>query len=248
MKWAYWAGILLLYVVFLAATAPSSILFWAINKHFGPHTITLENSRGTLWHGEAQSIVLAAKGQQALQLGQASWSLNPLWLMSGKLSADIMLTGDSTQGHGKLILGPHNISFQQVNLSIPAALLAYVEPRLAMWPLQGKLKIRSSEFLLQPDSYQGNGEITWEQAGISISKINPIGNYHATFSGTGKAIHIQLQTQSGPLELTGKGNWSQTAGIEFNGKAKAREHGPELRNLLDLIGKPDQDNFYTIKL
>lgn len=247
MKRAYWAGILLLYMAFLAITAPSSMLFWAANKLFSPYTITAESSSGTIWHGEARGTVLAGKGQQALHLGQASWSLNLLRLLSGKLSADLVLTGNSTKGHGNVVLGMHSLRLQQVDLSTPAALLAYVTPRLGLWQLQGVLNIRSNEFLLQPGHYQGNGEITWEQAGISLSKVNPIGSYHATFSGMEKAIQIQLQTQTGPLELVGKGNWSQPAGFEFDGSAKAREHEPELRNLLGLIGKPNQDGFYTIK-
>ncbi|MFN3398642.1 MAG: type II secretion system protein N, partial [Sulfurimicrobium sp.] len=234
MKWPYWAGALLLYAAFLIATAPASLLFWAANSYFSPYAITAESSEGTLVAGGAQGIVLTARNQPVLQLGQASWSLNPLWLLAGKLSADLMLAGDGVKGHGKLILGPHSLRFQQASLSVPAALLSYVEPRLDMWPLKGILNIRSNEFLLQPDHYQGDGEITWEQAGTTLVEINPIGSYHATFSGTGKAIHIQVETQAGALELSGKGDWSQAAGFEFDGSAKAREHEAELRHLLDL--------------
>lgn len=248
MKRAHWAGIFLLYVVFLAATAPASILFWAANKHFSPDfTLTAENSSGTLWDGEARGIVLTTKDKKTLHLDQASWSLSLLRLLSGKLSADLMLVGDSIKSQGKIILDRHGIRLQQVNLSIPAALLADMVPRLGMWPLQGMANIHSKEFLLQPDHYQGEGEATWAQAGISLSKTYPIGSYQITFSGTGKAIQFQLQTKTGPLELIGKGNWSQPAGIEFNGSAKAREHEPEFRNLLALIGKPNQDHSYTIK-
>lgn len=248
MKRAYWAGILLLYVVFLVATAPASILFWAANKHFGPvFTLTAENSSGTLWDGEARGIVLSTKDKKTRHLDQASWSLNLLWLLSGKLSADLMLAGDSIKGHGNLILDRNSIRLQQVNLSIPAALLADMAPRFGMWPLQGMVNIRSNSFLLQPDHYQGEGEATWAQAGISLSKVNPIGSYQITFSGTGKAVQFQLQTKTGPLELIGKGNWSQPASFEFNGSAKAREHESELRHLLGLIGKPNQDHSFTIK-
>lgn len=248
MKHAYWAGTLLLYAVFLVATAPSSILFWAANKHFSPYyALTAESSSGTLWHGAARGIVLAAKDGQALHLDQASWSPSLLWLLSGKFSTNITLTGNSVKGHGIVVLGIGSLELQQMDISMPAALLAYMEPRLGMWPLEGLLNIRSNEFLLQSGHYQGEGKVTWEQAGISLSKINPIGNYHATFSGTGKAVQIQLQTQTGPLELVGKGNWSQPAGFKFNGSAKAREHEPELRKLLGLFGKPNQDNIYIIK-
>jgi hypothetical protein len=248
MKRAYWAGILLLYVVFLVATAPASILFWAANKHFSPdYTFTAESSSGTLWDGEARGIVLSTKDKKTLHLEQASWSLDLLWLLSGKLSADLMLAGDGIKGNGNVILGMHSIRLRQVNFSIPAALLPYMAPRLGMWPLQGMVNIRSKEFLLQPDHYRGEGEVTWAQAGISLSKVNPIGSYQITFSGIGKAIQFQLQTKTGPLELIGKGNWSQPASFEFNGSAKTREHESELRNLLGLIGKPNQDHSYTIK-
>lgn len=248
MKWHYWAGALLLYAAFLVATVPASLLFQAANRYFSPYSITAESTEGTLWHGGAQGVVLTARNRQALRLGRASWSLNPLWLLSGKLSADLMLAGDDIKGHGKLILGPHSLGFRQAFLSVPAAALSYVDPRLDMWPLEGTLDIRSNEFLLQPNRYQGNGEITWEQAGTALVKINPIGSYRATFSGTGKAIHVQLETQTGALELSGKGNWSQAAGFAFDGRAKAREHEAELRHLLDLIGKPNQDNSYALTL
>lgn len=247
MKHSHWAGILLLYAMFLAAAAPASILLWAANRHFSPYTITAESCSGTLWHGEARGMVLAAKNKQDLHLGQATWSLNLFWLLSGKLSADLTLTGNGANGHGNVVLGRNSVGLRQLDLAIPAASLAYLDPLLGMWSLEGIVHIRSNELLLQPGNNQGKGEATWEQAGISLSKINPIGTYHVTFSGTGEEIQILLQSQSGALELSGKGSWSQPAGFKFRGSAKALEHEPELRRLLGLIGKPNQDNSYTIQ-
>lgn len=248
MKLTYWAGMFLLYGVFLLGSAPSSLLFWAAGKYAGPYEVATESSSGTLWHGEARNIVLSTKGRQALKIDQASWSLHPLQLLSGKLSADIVVAGSSMRGHGNIALGKQSLGLRQVDFAIPAVLLSSVVPQLAMWPLEGVLSIRADEFSLQPDHYQGKGEVAWEQAGISLSKLKPLGSYRAAFSGTGNTVRFQLETRTGPLELVGEGSWSQPDRLAFSGSAKALERETELRDLLGLIGKPDRNGVYPLKL
>jgi len=245
MRWLYWAGGVLLYFAFLAVTAPADILLWAINR-FGPASVVAEGASGTLWQGEARQISFTPKGGQAVAIGPLSWQIHPLRLLLGELSSGVKLDG-SVSGKADLSLGVQRIVIRQLDLSLPAAWLATLQPGLDLWQPGGTLTLRSQDFALQSGQYSGQGEITWEQAVLGISPVRPLGNYQAEISGAGKAIQFQVQTRSGPLELQGNGAWTPL-GLEFTGTAWARGREVELRNLLGMMGSLKPDGRYAIRV
>ena len=235
---------MLIYVTCLLSFAPASTLPWLVN-HFAPGQIMAESSSGTLWHGEMRGIVLAAKGKQMLTLGQGNWSLNPFWLLTGKLPFDFRLSGGSAWGNGHIVFGSNSLKLQQLDFSFPAALLAYANSELNIGSLEEVMNIRSNDLLLQENHYQGHAEVTWERAATSLSKIKPLGNYSLAATGAGKALQLQLQTRSGPLTLAGSGSWSSAAGLQFKGNANPHEK-PELKDLLELFGISGANGVYAI--
>lgn len=247
MKRLYWVGAFLLYAAFLAALAPAGTLLWGINL-LGNNKIMAESTSGTLWHGEARGMTFAPQGRPAAAIGRISWKIRPLKLLLGKVETAVELSGNGIRGQGLLGFGSQTLSIRQLDATLPAAWLAYLQPTLNGWQIDGTLKIRSNEFSLQSNRFSGRAEITWEQAALGISPVRPLGTYHGEISGTGQEMQILLQTLSGPLQVAGKGIWSPSAGFAFNGTAKALAREAELRNLLGLIGKPGPNNRYAIKL
>lgn len=245
MRLFYWAGGVLLYLVFLVATAPVDALLWALNS-FGPGAVAAENASGTLWQGEARRIVITPKGGQAIAVGPASWQIHPLRLLLGELSLGVRLDG-SVRGKADLSLGTRGVAARQLDFSLPAAWLAALQPGIGIWQPGGTLTLRGHDLALQSGDYSGKGEISWEQAALGLSTVRPLGDYLAEISGAGKNIRFQIHTRSGPLEILGKGTWSRL-GLEFTGSAKAREKEADLSSLLGMMGNRQPDGSYALKV
>jgi len=246
MRFFYWAGGILLYLVFLAATAPVDALLWTLNS-LGPGGVVAEGASGTLWMGEARRIVITPGGGQAVSIGPASWKIHPLRLLLGELSVGVRLDG-SVRGKADFSLGARGVAFRQLDVSLPAAWLAtLLQPGIEMWQPGGTLTLRSRNLALQSGNYGGKGEIAWEQAALGISPVRPLGNYLAEISGAGKSIQFQIHTRSGPLEILGNGAWSQL-GLEFTGSARAREKEANLSSLLGMMGNRQPDGSYALRL
>lgn len=241
MKLSYWAGGVLLYLVFLAATAPVDALLWAF-----PGKVMAEGANGTLWRGEARRIVITPGDGQAVSVGPASWQIHPLRLLLGELSVGIRLDGN-VRGKAEFSLGARGMAMRELDVSLPVTWLATLRPGIEIWQPGGTLTLRSRDLALQSGSYSGKGEVAWEQAVLGMSQVGPLGDYLAEITGAGKSLQFQIQTRSGPLELLGSGAWSPQ-GLNFIGSARAREKEAELGSLLGLVGKLQPDGSATIAI
>ncbi len=241
MKLSYWAGGVLLYLVFLAVTAPVDVLLWAF-----PGKLVAEGAKGTLWQGEVRRIVITPGGGQGISVGPASWQIHPVRLLLGEFSVGIRLDG-SVHGNAELSLGVRGAAMRELDVSLPVTWLATLQPGIEMWQPGGTLTLRSRDFALQSGSYSGKGEIVWEQAVLGMSQVRPLGDYLAEITGAGKRLQFQIHTRSGPLELLGSGAWGPQ-GLEFAGSARAREKEADLRSLLGLVGKLQPDGSATIAI
>lgn len=247
MKPLFWLAGGLLYLGFLAATAPASVLFWLTSRFAFPG-ITTSATTGTLWHGEAQNLSFSQSGFERIDLDRLTWRIHPLGLALGQLPVEIEFGSAEAKGQGRLRLTPSRLQITQLDVTLPAAWLGRIQPKLAIFQLDGSMTLRSNEFSLRQSDYQGQGEIIWHQAAFGMSPVKPVGNYRGEISGMGENIQFRLQTQHGPLELAGSGTWSRRSGLHFSGTAKARERESELAPVLRLLGKPDPSGIYALKL
>ena len=88
----------------------------------------------------------------------------------------------------------------------------------------------------------GGGDIQWQNAGSSLTTVQPLGSYRLDIAAAGKTANLKLSTSQGVLDLTGLGQWHlQTGQIQLTGTATPRERAGELEPLLNLFGQ-DQGN------
>lgn len=248
MKASYWAGAGLLYLVFLAASAPAGALFWALNRWAAAPKIIADDVSGTVWRGEARQLRIAPRNVQAVELGRVAWDVQWHRLLLGETAAKFELQGNGPSGQGVVALGWQGWSLRQFDLSLPASWLATLRPGLDMWQPGGAIRVRSKEISSRGKEFHGQGEIVWEQAAVGLSRVRPLGSYQADFSGEGERLRFSLKTRSGPLEAQGSGSWSR-GGVEFAGSARARAQEAELRTILGLMGtlQPDGSSIIAIK-
>jgi len=189
---------------------------------------------GSLWGGICAGLTVSGT-----PLGDMSWELHPLRLLTGRLAAHLTLShgpGDAaadvelTFGQrltarnvlADLPLDPALLPSVPANLHGRAHLeLALVEvQRGVIRQLQGRIDARNLE----------------ERSGNNT----PLGSYSVSFPGGSGDPVGTLRDLAGPLALEGTLRLTPAPGFELEGVIAAR-HGapPELVNSLRFLGSPD---------
>jgi general secretion pathway protein N len=68
---------------------------------------------------------------------------------------------------------------------------------------------------LERGRIDGDATLQWRAAGSALTPISPLGDYEVRFKAGGRAMQAALVTLEGPLQLDGKGAWSNGGPASF---------------------------------
>jgi hypothetical protein len=205
-----------------------------------PSPVTCTEVDGSIWSGTCTGLTA-----QGTAVGDLTWNLHALRLLTGKLSANISLTrpggfvrGDFDVGLDKSLTA-RNVQAalpldQGIKSLVPAlrsftgttnANIAYAHVvNDIVRQIQGRIEVSNLE------SHDNNG-------------VTPVGSYAVTFpeSNGGGDPTGQLQDIGGPLAVQGTLRVMQDKpGVELNGYVTERaDTVPSLRQELQYLGSPD---------
>jgi general secretion pathway protein N len=223
------------------AFAPARWLAGVVNQR-SDGRVLLEDARGTVWDGSAVlSLTGGAGSQDAASLpSRLGWQLRPSWNgLQLRLIAPCCLA-QAWAWQLQPQWGGAKLSLSDTPSVWPAQLLAGLGTPFNTLGLQGQLALTSTGFNLgwSAGRLQVGGQVQLEAQALStrLSTLSPMGSYRLALAG-GVTPTLQLDTLSGPLQLSGRGQW--VAGkLQFNGEAtSAAEHQSALSNLLNIIGR-----------
>ncbi len=231
------AGALLAVLVF----APARWLAAAVNQGSGGLAL-LEDARGTVWNGSATLTLTGGAGSldAATLPSRLGWQIQPLgtgWQV--QLTAPCCLaTPWAWQVHPTWGAGRLDVSDTPSNW--PAQMLAGLGTPFNTLALQGNLALKPSglQIVWAAGRVQMTGQLKLEVQDLSsrLTNLRPMGSYQLTLIG-GSTPTLQLNTLTGPLQLSGSGQWVGGK-LRFNGEAtSAAEHQAALANLLNIIGR-----------
>ena len=228
-----WLGLLTL--VFLCVQAPAQLLGSVLGQ-FTQHRLGLAASSGSLWAGSANLLLFSADSHDSpLDLGRVSWNTQPLQLMAGRFEVNLVWNGGApfwiTQDTTRL-------KVEHAVFNLPAEILPSLVPALKAAQLGGQLAVRCDNFSLTRHEILGQLDIDWREATSPLGMISPLGNYHVLIDGHGSVLDLVLETQAeSPLILQGKGHWSGSEGLHFEGNADTSPAARDkLQELLRVMG------------
>lgn len=244
----YLFGTIGLYLLFLIVTAPAWIVIWALPK-FAPFPIDIQNSRGSLWHGEFSDVTATLPTGQRIQFDRLQWRLQPWRLLRAELAASLEFNGPHAQGNGIVGKGVFGgVKLRDLNASAPAGLLTMAMPALEIWKPSGTLDVATQEFTYAGAKSTGKANITWKQAALALSPVKPLGEYSLGVDANDGGLNYQLATVSGALQLEGKGRWAANRAPTFLGSARAQpNYATQLADLLRLFGTPDSSGAVALR-
>jgi general secretion pathway protein N len=236
-------GAILLAFLLIAAIVQwpaSAVQGWA--ERAGGGRWRIGGAEGTLWDGGA--TLLVAEGGESMSAGgrwravqNVRWKLRARELLHGRLAYD------TTLEHGSVLLavGGGGMALESLDAQVPAAVLAGMIPgAVGRYGWSGVLQARASSFSCskQGQDCRGQMEIFWKDAGVAQIPGPQLGSYLIRVVGEGPAIHFDLTTLEGRLQISGKGEFG-AGGLRFNGEAGAT--GPNAAQLdaqLRTLGRP----------
>ena len=134
-----------------------------------------------------------------------------------------------------LVRGPAMLE-AVVGINLPAAALGLGMPKLAPYRLTGDVLVNIPRLSVERGRMDGEATLQWRAAGSALTPISPLGEYEVHFKAVGPAVHAALRTIEGPLELEGKGSWSNGAPPSFSATAHVPvQHQERLGPLLRLF-------------
>ncbi len=219
----------------LCVYAPAQLFGVGLNK-LSSGRLTLANSMGSFWHGNAHVLLKNVNQQENMvDLGKITWDIQTMQLLAGKLALIV------TWNQGApfwMTLDRSRLHIEHAAFSLPAVVVSTLVPTLKATQLDGQLEVRCDNFSMTHQEILGQVEINWNQASSPLSIVNPLGSYHAKLVGNGAGLAIQLSTLStGPLMLQGSGRWDPIGGVHFEGTAEAENAEKlQLQELLRVMG------------
>lgn len=231
---------LLFYLIFLIVEMPAAWFAWGLN-HYTKGTIRLDPISGSLWNGNGK-VVIYYPPTTPHDLGIIEWNINPFWLFTGRIQTHWKAAAKDNGVDTTIRLGLGEAQLIDTDISLPAeSISAFYSPAALIAP-QGQVRLRSAKLSIDKNNLDGVAEILWQNAGSSLSNVQPLGDYRLEIVGGGKTADLKLTTSRGALELNGQGKWQLHEGqLQINGTAVPREQASELEPVLKLLGS-DQGN------
>lgn len=225
---------------------PARWLAWGLQQA-SQGRVLLQSPRGTLWHGSAQLALSGGAGSRDLQAlpGRLAWTLSPSTQgLVLQLQADCCMRAP-LQLRLTAGLGQWGLHWSDHRSQWPAALLTGLGAPWNTLQPEGQLQLRTDALQLHWAAgrlqWQGLAELTAQDMSSRLSTLRPMGSYQVQLSspsGTPSATpQLTLVTLSGPLQLSGQGQWLGER-LRFSGQAQAAEgQEDKLSNLLNIIGR-----------
>lgn len=245
--WLYVVFGLVFYLLFLIIEMPAAWLAWGLNN-YTHNTVRLDPLSGSLWRGTGQLAIYYPRATPH-DLGKTEWSINPFWLLSGRIQVALQTNLPDRQIKTTLGIAKGRLSIQDTDALFSASFIGEIFPAATLIAPQGQIRLHTSELVFGQQNLEGNAMLEWQGAGSSLSNVRPLGDYRLDITGAGKTANLKLTTLRGALDLAGQGSWrTQTGQIEFNGTAAARERGAEIDPVLKILGSDSGNGKYILSV
>jgi len=186
------------YFTLLVATIPARTVSNIINQN---SPVKIQGASGTIWQGEAFSIVI----NNSTQLRQNSWSFNAWKLLIGKIAIDVdtqYINNNINSEIGVSFLGRYFIN--DLKTKISAQDLAQLA-EIPMAQLSGmiSLDIAHAEWK-QGEMPLADGEINWKDATITVAETASLGDLSIVLSESEQQrLNAEIKNKGGDIRVSG---------------------------------------------
>ena len=233
------------YLTLVIVRFPAEIAYGFVAESLksSPAKAQLYRVSGTLWSGRAQYMSVSGR-----TLRDVSWTLHPLSLLAGALSATVALKTDDGSLKVTVLRGfSDSIRLEDVKARLPMNEIL----RMAKIPaikLEGQLGVNLQQIEMEAGMLtEAAGRIVWNGAETRFPQRLVLGDLSADIKNTDAGIEAEISDAGGPLEAKGKLVLAPDGGYDFNGLFSAREgQNSMLGRSLGMMGRPDAQGKFKL--
>jgi len=232
MRWRWLAFGLGAYAAALVVLVPATLIDVQLQR--ASHgRLRLAEAHGSLWSGAGWIEIRDAEGKAGVAK-RLAWRVLPVSLLRARLVAEVGL--DQAAKPFPVSISLSRMEIADAGIRVPAAVLGLGLPRLAPLRLSGEVLISVPRLSVERGRVDGEATLQWRAAGSALSPISPLGEFEVQIKAVGPAVHAALSTLNGPLQLEGKGTWSNGVPPSFLVAARVpAQHQEQLAPLFRLI-------------
>lgn len=223
-----------LYLIFLLATAPASILFSNIKL---PANLRLTSISGTVWNGRIEQVEFSG-----IQVGSVQWVVQPLALLLGSLSADVEINNKAQYLTTTMTLS----LFKKFELdgTLFNVDLALFQPLIYGMPIaySGQASGALPRFSFKKnDSIILNGKLSLNAIKLISPQQQEFGNFVIDFNSKNeKSISAVIRDDNAPLKLNGNIDLNHLGQLTLETQFSALEKNGSLDKMLEFLGRADE--------
>ncbi len=223
------------YLVFLLVNLPAAWLGLALERA-SAGALALGDPEGTAWKG--RGVLALRSGAAYARVAGIEWRCNPLSVFTGRLNVALSASERETQLRASVSFGAATVRLQNVEASVPAALLERATSTVAFAKPDGSLRVKAESIELGEAGVRGAASAEWIDAGLSGIQAPRLGDYRLQITASGDRAELKLSTLRGDLRLSGEGEWraSRPRVVQLRGTAEAAAERKDLEPLLRLMG------------
>ncbi len=222
---------IVLFLVFVISNIPAIWGAYMLTRGTG---ISMSGVTGSLWNGRA-SLASVRTAEREYSLGQLSWRLSPLSLLTLSPCAQVTTKLPLQQFEGEVCSGlGGSIKVHDADVSLPVAL---VQGRIPV-PVQGQLSAHVDELGLRGNVLQKlKGNVTWNGARVNTgSNWLDIGSYGIELNDNGKnGVSAKLFHLSGPIDVALQIELNAPNGGKVSGEIAAPKSFFESAHAIDIL-------------
>ena len=227
-----------LFLVFVISSIPAIWGAYLLTRGTG---VALSGVTGTLWNGRA-SLASVRTVDQEYSLGQLSWSLSPLSLLTLSPCAQVATKLPMQQFEGEICAGSGGaIKVRNADVSLPVAL---VQAKIPV-PIQGQFSTHIDELELRGNVLlKLKGNLTWNGARVNTgANWLDIGSYGAELSDNGNnGVSAKLFQLAGPVDVNLQIELKAPSGGKVTGELAAPKAFFEAANAIDMLAMFSQED------
>ena len=227
--------VIILYLFFLLINLPATIVVSSIKV---PKNINITSVSGTLWSGCINKLIYSG-----INLGRINWTLNPLNLLIGELSADVSIVNEKqhftsevkVSSSGKIELEETRFEF---NLSALQP-LTYGMPFSYEGHISGYFPV---SFFYKNNFVGVNGELSLNSIEMISPQQQSFGDFSIDFRAEKDgATSGKIKDSGGQLNMAGQLVLKKNGQLNISAKLAARDKNSSLDNVISFLGRKDAE-------
>ncbi len=218
------------YFVFLIGTLPAHLAAARIAAAT-QGAVEVIAPQGTIWRGAAGLRIAGAT------LERIEWRFQAQRLFLGEWAYAVRITDAAAHGEALVARGLSQWRVHQLVAQAQASLVGRWLPLFGVVSPGGQIHIDATRLNFDEKNLEGQAQLQWRAAALSLSDVRPLGDYAAEVSLRGAGADYVVKTSSGALRIAGRGSFQPPLQWSFNGEASAeKDMLPRLQEIFKLLG------------